>query len=124
MIRHSQKESLRRALSYLEILHEEFIEEIELKTIAIHNHQARKGYAGRTVSFNHEEKLRMQAWRRTSFALHQRRSRLKAMKDSLARQIDDVRMALKRMETVTIQFDSDDILVCSSMTCEMNYAQV
>lgn len=100
MTRHLQKESLGNALYCLQRLHLEYSDAIELKTLEIQNHNARKDTVGPADSRTPDEARKMQAWRRISFQLHQRRSQLKTMKESLVRQIDDVETALEQMENL------------------------
>ncbi|MBU1171918.1 MAG: hypothetical protein KKD44_20380 [Proteobacteria bacterium] len=101
MGKHSQKEALQRALDYLQSLHDEFIDEIESKTRDISIHRARREHLNDICKEPPDMIRQLQAWRRTSFALHQRRSKLKTMDDNLVRQINEVKMTLDRLEDMT-----------------------
>lgn len=89
-----KKESLQSALEYLESLYHEFTSEIELKTEDILKHQQSRIRPPQGKA----DKVYLQEWRRKSFALHQRRTKLKDMKDCLDHQIQDVRTALDRLD--------------------------
>jgi chromosome segregation ATPase len=92
-----QLESLTRTLAYLTYLHDEFTSEIETKTAEIEQHHSLKTQLSSQKSENQSGRKIIRDWRRKSFALHQRRSRLKDMKDTLSRQIDEVQRAQSRL---------------------------
>lgn len=95
-----QKETLKKTLAYLSCLHDEFVFEIETKTVEIKMHHKLKAKLASQPGGVRPDREHMRAWRRKSFALHERRSRLKTLKDALVRQMNDVKKALEGLECV------------------------
>lgn len=102
----SQKESLSHALEYLEPLCDEFTAEIVSITDDIRRHKEARELLSPKKSQSKENKAFLQQWRRKSFALHRRRTTLKGMKDCLDRQIQDVKLALGRLDRITYRSPS------------------
>lgn len=92
-----REEALRKTLDYLQALNAEFIEEIDKKTKDIQTHKAMKAGLGAPGCTAADARKRLQAWRKKSYALHRRRTRLKSMKECLDRQISDLQTALDRL---------------------------
>ena len=105
MSRQKREEALRKTMEYLETLHNEFVEEIEKKTEEIQIHKALKFLIHPPASDGADARKTLQAWRKKSYALHRRRTRLKSMKECLARQIHDLQTALDRLKAVAEHTD-------------------
>lgn len=100
MTHYSHKESLQNALEYLEVLYDELISEIEAKTVEIRIHREKRSHFFHKTLQIEDNKSFLRKWRRESFALHQRRAKLKDVKDCLDRQIKDVKTSLGRRDHI------------------------